>query len=49
MRLTLISRRNQMNTAQPIRNLEDLKNFKNYYKEIIDSRRNGYAEIIGER
>ena len=31
MRLPLISRRNQMNTAQPIRNLEDLKNFKNYY------------------
>lgn len=39
MRLTLISRRNQMNTAQPIRNREDLKNFKNYYKEIRQSQK----------
>ena len=47
MRLTLISRRNQMNTAQPIRNLEDLKNFKNYYKEIHPNARNQLLVILG--
>lgn len=47
MRLTLISRRNQMNTAQPIRNLEDLKNFKNYYKEIHPNTRNQLLVILG--
>ena len=47
MRLTLISRRNQMNTAQPIRNLEDLKNFKNYYKEIHPNVRNQLLVILG--
>lgn len=47
MRLTLISRRNQMNTAQPIRNREDLKNFKNYYKEIRPNARNQLLVILG--
>ena len=47
MRLPLISRRNQMNTAQPIRNLEDLKNFKNYYKEIHPNARNQLLVILG--
>lgn len=47
MRPTLISRRNQMNTAQPIRNLEDLKNFKNYYKEIHPNARNQLLVILG--
>lgn len=47
MRSTLISRRNQMNTAQPIRNLEDLKNFKNYYKEIHPNARNQLLVILG--
>ena len=47
MRLPLISRRNQMNTAQPIRNLEDLKNFKNYYKEIHPHARNQLLVILG--
>ena len=47
MRSTLISRRNLMNTAQPIRNLEDLKNFKNYYKEIHPNARNQLLVILG--
>ena len=36
-----------MNTAQPIRNLEDLKNFKNYYKEIHPNTRNQLLVILG--
>ena len=36
-----------MNTAQPIRNLEDLKNFKNYYKEIHPNARNQLLVILG--
>lgn len=47
MRITLISRSKQMNTAQPIRNLEDLKNFKNYYKEIHPNARNQLLVILG--
>ena len=36
-----------MNTAQPIRNREDLKNFKNYYKEIRPNARNQLLVILG--
>ena len=36
-----------MNTAQPIRNLEDLKSFKNYYKEIHPNARNQLLVILG--
>ena len=36
-----------MNTAQPIRNTEDLNNFKKYYKEIHPNKRNQLLIIIG--
>ena len=36
-----------MNTAQPIRNAEDLKNFKKYYKEINPNERNQLLIIMG--
>ena len=36
-----------MNTAQPIRSTEDLKNFKKYYKEINPNERNQLLIIIG--
>ena len=36
-----------MNTAQPIRNSEDLKHFKEYYKEIQPSARNYLLIILG--
>lgn len=36
-----------MNTAQPIRNSEDLKHFKEYYKEIQPNARNYLLIILG--
>ena len=36
-----------MNTAQPIRNTEDLNNFKKYYKEVHPNERNQLLIIVG--
>ena len=36
-----------MNTAQPIRNIDDLRNFKKYYKEINVNERNLVLIIMG--
>lgn len=36
-----------MNTAQPIRSTEDLKNFKKYYEEINPNERNQLLIIVG--
>ena len=36
-----------MNTAQPIRNHEDLENLKRYYREIHPNARNQLLVILG--